>query len=78
MKTVHSDQERTTSKTKNAADAPPDSMFAYTPMAPIVCPPDRSKFTGTAMKIADSPPDLSTFEYEPTKGAVRYSDRRRF
>ncbi|RLM91250.1 exonuclease 1 [Panicum miliaceum] len=76
VKTVHSDQDGTTSKTKNATDAPPDlDTFAYTP---IVCPPARSKFTSTAMKTADSPPDLSTFAYKPMKGTVRYSDGSRF
>nr|CAB3474441.1 unnamed protein product [Digitaria exilis] len=71
VKSVQSDQDRTTNKTKNPTDA-------YTPMLPTVCPPDRSKFTGTAMKIADGPPDLSSFAYKPTKGAVRYSAGSRF
>ena len=79
VKTVHSDQDGTTSKTKNSTYAPPDlGTFAYTP-TPIVCPPARSKFTSTAMETAGSPPDLSTFAYyKPMKGTVRYSDGSRF
>ncbi|KAG2601123.1 exonuclease 1 isoform X2 [Panicum virgatum] len=77
VKTVHSDQDGTTSKTKNATYAPPDlGTFAYTPIA---CPPARSKFTSTAMETAGSPPDLSTFAYyKPMKGTARYSDGSRF
>ncbi|OEL27786.1 Exonuclease 1 [Dichanthelium oligosanthes] len=72
VKTVHSDQDRTT-------DGPPDlGTFAYNPMASPVSRPDQSKFAGTAMRTADSPPDINTFAYKPMKGAVRYSDGSRF
>ncbi|CAL4947152.1 unnamed protein product [Urochloa decumbens] len=78
VKTIHADQDGSTSNTKDATDSPPDlHTFAYTPVVPTVCRPDRSKLTGTAMKIADSPPDLSTFAYKPMKGE-RYSNGNRF
>jgi exonuclease 1 len=40
-------------------------------MASSVCRTERSKFTGTTIGTADTPPDLTTFAYKPTKTAVR-------
>lgn len=74
MKTVASDQGKTT----DPADRPPNlGTFAYTPMESTICLLDRSKCTGTAIRIADRP-DLSTFAYKPMKDSDKRSDGSKF
>jgi exonuclease 1 len=69
MKTVASDQGKTTGKTTDTIDGPPDlGLLAYTS---TVCCPERSKHAG-------NPPDLSTFAYKPVKAAVGRLNGSRF